>query len=142
MMEIKIIEVCFMIKKWKLSVAVLSLTAILLPADKAFAFGFEAQSQAERVGSVAFGVALLIIMLIAVYKAFTRSFFNGFVAAIGFFLSVDTVLFHWIFQLHRITKGPEANILEPVFVVIGAIFIWFGVRSEKKISRPSSRSSR
>ncbi|MFC0189201.1 DUF2243 domain-containing protein [Fictibacillus aquaticus] len=130
-----------MSRKWLLTGAVLFLTAVLLPSEKAFAFGFEAKSQGERIGAVAFGIVLLIIMLFAVYKAFTRSFFNGFVAAIGFFLSVDTVVFHWIFQLHRITKGPEANILEPIFVVIGAIFIWYGVRSEKKISRPSSHSS-
>ncbi|MFC7371720.1 DUF2243 domain-containing protein [Fictibacillus iocasae] len=116
-------------------------TAVLF-SDPVLAFGFEAQSQEERIGAVIFGVVLLITMLFAIYKAFTRSFFNGFVGAIGFFLSLDTVLFHWIFQLHRITKGPEANVLEPIFVGVGIIFIVFSLYSEKKLSLPFSRSKR
>jgi uncharacterized membrane protein len=56
---------------------------------------------------------------------------NGFLVAIGTFLSFDMILFHWVFQLHRLTSGPEANVLEPFFVLLGVVFIVIGLRRER-----------
>ncbi len=41
------------------------------------------------------------------------------------------LLFHWVFQLHRLTSGPEANVLEPFFVLLGVVFIVIGLRRER-----------
>ena len=68
-----------------------------------------------------------------VSKLFSRAFFHGFLVATGTILSFDIVLFHWIFQLHRITNGPEADVLEPIFVLFGCCLTWWGIRQEKKL---------
>jgi hypothetical protein len=30
-------------------------------------------------------------------------------------------VFHWVFGLHRITAGTEANVIEPILVAIGGV---------------------
>ncbi|WP_456279284.1 hypothetical protein [Bacillus sp. AK128] len=94
------------------------------------AAGLKAESQLERIGAVLFGVLVLLIFMVIAHRFFSRSFFQGFVVATGLFLSFDIVVFHWVFQLHRITNGPEANWLEPVLVIGGVIFIWYGIKRE------------
>ncbi|MDQ0221354.1 hypothetical protein ELQ35_15700 [Peribacillus cavernae] len=63
---------------------------------------------------------------------FSRSFFQGFIEAAGLFLSFDIIVFHWVFQLHRITNGTEANWLGPILVVFGSIFVWYGIKRERQ----------
>lgn len=48
------------------------------------------------------------------------------------FLSVDMALFHWIFRLHRLTSGPEADILEPILVLVGIGFVVYGLARERQ----------
>lgn len=84
-----------------------------------------------RLAVVGLGCVLLVLFLVAAARR-SRAFFNGFLIAVGTFLTVDMILFHWIFQLHRITSGPEANILEPFFVGLGAVFIVVGMRRERR----------
>ncbi|WP_142383599.1 DUF2243 domain-containing protein [Bacillus sp. V5-8f] len=98
----------------------------------AFAAGLKADSPAERIGAVVFGMAVLMILMGLFKKFFSQSFFQGFIVAAGLFLSFDIVVFHWVFQLHRITNGPEANWLEPVLVVFGSIFVWYGITKERQ----------
>jgi hypothetical protein len=97
----------------------------------AFAYGLKAESSLERIGAVFFGVLVLGVLMVIFRRLFSAAFFNGFTAATGLFLSFDIAVFHWIFQLHRITNGPEANWLEPLFVIGGSFLVWYGVRRER-----------
>jgi uncharacterized membrane protein len=97
---------------------------------KSSAAGLKAETEGERIGAVLFGMLILLILMFIAHLIFSKSFIQGFIVATGLFLSFDIVVFHWIFQLHRITNGPEANWLEPILVVSGIIFIWYGIRRE------------
>jgi uncharacterized membrane protein len=99
-----------------------------------YAMGLPATTMGERIGAVMFGVIALFILMVVMRRYFNNSCYKGFVVATGLFLSFDIVVFHWIFQLHRITNGPEANIFEPIFVVVGTIFVIYGLRKERKDS--------
>lgn len=125
------------------AVAAFFVTDFLFHIIDAFAAGLKADTPLERIGAVLCGITVLLILMAVFRKFFSRSFFNGFTVAVGLFLSFDIVVFHWIFQLHRITNGPEANWLEPVFVVTGIIFVTYGVKKEgslKNTSKPSDVS--
>ena len=98
---------------------------------KAFAWELKAVSAGERIGAVFIGIIILFILLLFISKRYNSSFFHGFLAAIGLFLTVDNILFHWVFQLHRVTSGPEANILEPMFVSIGIVLVYYTWKKEK-----------
>jgi uncharacterized membrane protein len=101
--------------------------------SEALAFGLKATTLAERLGSVLLGVAVLFATMFAARHVFGKPFFHGFVVSAGVFLSFDIVLFHWLFQLHRITSGPEADILEPLFVLLGVAMITFGITQERRL---------
>jgi uncharacterized membrane protein len=107
------------------------ITSLYFHSMKAYAMGVQLDSPIERIAAVGTGLAILCIFIIIFKKLFSSSFFNGFLVACGLFLSFDIVVFHWFFQLHRITSGPEANWLEPIFVLFGTILLVYGVRSEK-----------
>lgn len=92
--------------------------------------GLKAETMGGRIGAVGVGVAILLVLMAVVRKVFAPAFFNGFVVACGLFLSFDIVVFHWVFALHRLTNGPEADWLEPVFVVFGCLLLTYGVRRE------------
>jgi hypothetical protein len=98
----------------------------------AHAFGFTNSKAIDRIGAVFFGIVVLLIFMEVFRRFFSPSFFNGFVVATGLFLSFDILVFHWIFKLHRITNGPEANVLEPIFVCFGLLLFWQGLRREIK----------
>lgn len=100
----------------------------------ALAFGLKANTGPERIGAVGFGILILLLLMILFYRMFSKSFFHGFIVATGLFLSFDIVMFHWIFQLHRITSGPEADWLEPLFVLGGTILLIIGIRKERASS--------
>jgi hypothetical protein len=86
-------------------------------------------TMAGRLGVIGFAVVCLIFFL-ALSKRRGELFFRGFLVAIGTFLSFDMILLHWVFRLHRLTSGPEADVIEPLFVVLGVAFIAYGLRSE------------
>ena len=100
--------------------------------NDAVAFGLKATTLPERLGAVFVGVAVLLASIVVVRRLCGQSFFNGFVTASGTILSFDIVLFHWIFQLHRITNGPEADVLEPIFVLFGVGLMWWGITHERR----------
>jgi hypothetical protein len=102
-------------------------------STSAFAWELKAETIGERIGAVFYGVTILIIILLIIYKRYNSSFFNGFLAAIGLFLTVDNILFHWVFQLHRVTNGPEANVLEPLFVAAGIGLVYYTWRKEQQL---------
>lgn len=111
------------------------LTDFLFHLIDALAFGMKAETQVGRIGAVFFGICVLLILMAIFHRFFSRSFFNGFTVATGLFLSFDIVVFHWIFQLHRITNGPEANWLEPLFVLAGIGLVWYGVKKERMVEK-------
>jgi hypothetical protein len=85
-------------------------------------------TMAGRLGVIGFAVICLIFFLVLARRR-GDSFFRGFLVAIGTFLSFDMILLHWVFRLHRLTSGPEADVIEPLFVVLGVAFIVYGLRS-------------
>lgn len=115
------------------AVAAFFVTDFFFHIVDALAAGLKADTPMERIGAILIGITVLLILMAVFHKFFSRSFFNGFTVATGLFLSFDIVVFHWIFQLHRITNGPEASWLEPVFVATGIIFVIYGVKKERKI---------
>ena len=97
---------------------------------EAIAFTLKATTLTERLSSVFAAAILLLFLAYLVFRLFNRSFFHGFIVSAGLILSLDIVLLHWIFQLHRITSGPEANVLEPLFVLCGTAVTIIGVKRE------------
>jgi len=98
--------------------------------SEALAFTLRATTLVERLGSVLVAAILLVLLAYLAFRFFSRSFFHGFIVAAGLILSLDIVLLHWIFRLHRITSGPEADVLEPLFVLCGIALTIIGVRRE------------
>lgn len=114
------------------AIAAFFVTDFLFHLIDALAYGLKAETTGQRLGAVFFGICVLFILMGIFYRFFSKAFFNGFTVATGLFLSFDIVVFHWIFQLHRITSGPEANWLEPLFVIAGIILVWQGISKERK----------
>jgi hypothetical protein len=102
-----------------------------LQATPVLAAGLTATTTTQRVLVVLLGASILLLMLVLVQRWFARAFFLGFVVAVGFFLSFDIVIFHWVFQLHRITAGREADLIEPLLVAVGIGNLIYGLRGER-----------
>jgi uncharacterized membrane protein len=109
------------------------ITSLYFHSLKAYAMGVQLETATERISAVLTGLAILLFLMVIFKKLFSSSFFHGFIVAAGLFLSFDIVVFHWFFHLHRITSGPEANWLEPLFVILGIILLIYGVKKEKVI---------
>jgi len=92
-----------------------------------------------RVAVVLLAVAILIGTLVPAKRLGSSSFFHGFLVAVGVFLSIDIVVVHWIFRLHRVTAGPEASVIEPILVAAGVAFVIYGLRRERRSSHGSRR---
>jgi len=90
------------------------------------------ETMAGRVAVVLLAVAILIISVVLAKRLGSSSFFHGFLVAVGVFLSIDIVIVHWIFRLHRVTAGPEANVIEPILVAAGAAFVIYGLHRERR----------
>jgi hypothetical protein len=99
----------------------------------------EPETAEGRVAVVLVGAATLLLTLALAKRSYPSSFFRGFLVAVGVIFSFDIVVFHWVFGLHRITAGTEANVIEPIVVAIGAVFVTLGLRSEAQSRHPPSR---
>ncbi len=93
-----------------------------------FGSGLTVATMTGRIAVVALGAAVPIGCLVASGRFFSRSFFHGFMVSAGIFLSFDIVVFHAC----RITSGPEANVIEPILVLIGIGFVAYGLTHEKR----------
>lgn len=100
-----------------------------------------AETSAERILVVVLGAVVLLLSLALVQRLYPGSFFRGFLVAVGIFLSFDIVVFHWIFRLHRITEGSEANVIEPLLVLFGIGLVAYGIRSELADRRGAAREA-
>ncbi len=91
-------------------------------------------TMAGRIGVILLAVVFLVVFL-ALAKRKGDAFFRGFLVAVGTFLTVDMILLHWVFRLHRLTSGPEADVIEPIFVLLGVAFIAYGLRRDAPNAR-------
>ena len=85
-----------------------------------------------RVAVVLLGAATLVLTLALARRSSSSSFFRGFLVAVGVIFSFDIVVFHWVFGLHRITAGTEADVIEPIVVATGVAFVALGLRNEAR----------
>ena len=99
--------------------------------------GFVPQTMLGRIGGVVLAVAILLGTIWLAHR-YSVSFVNGFLVAVGIFLTVDLFLVHWVLELHRVTSGPEALWVEIVLFVAGMLFLVMGLRRE---SRQASSST-
>src|SRR5437879_6329917 len=76
--------------------------------------------------------AVLIGFLVWSKRATSASFFWGVLAGTGLFLSFDIVWVHWIFGLHHLTNTEMDLVLEPLLVLVGIAFLWFGITRERR----------
>lgn len=88
---------------------------------------------AGQLAVIAVAVAVLIGFLLWSYRATSASFFRGSLAGIGLVLSFDIVWVHWIFGLHHLTNTQMDLVLEPLFVTVGLIFLWFAITREGRV---------
>jgi uncharacterized membrane protein len=95
-----------------------------------FESGLGVTTMAGRITVLALGAAVFIACAEAA-RRYSRAFFHGFLVSAGIFLSFDVVVFHWLFGLHRVTSGPEANIIEPLAVLLAIVFIAYGLSGER-----------
>jgi hypothetical protein len=92
---------------------------------------FGVTTMTGRIAVLALGSAVFIACAEAARRYYARAFFHGLLVSAGIFLSFDVVVFHWLFGLHRVTSGPEANVIEPLAVLLGIGFIAYGLTHEK-----------
>ena len=95
------------------------------------AFMVPVDTSAGKLAVVILAVAFLIGFILWSKQTKSASFFRGVLAGMGFVLSVDIVLVHWIFGLHHITNTQMDIVLEPLFVVLGLVFLWFAITRER-----------
>jgi hypothetical protein len=88
----------------------------------------------SQIAVVAAAVVSLIGFLLWSKRTTSAAFFRGVLAGMGFVLSVDIVWVHWIFGLHHITNTQMDLVLEPLFVFLGLVFLWFAITRERRLS--------
>ncbi len=100
------------------------------------------ETMAGRIAVVLLAVAILILTSYWRSASARPRSFTGFLVAVGIFLSIDIVVVHWIFRLHRVTAGPEANVIEPILVAAGLGFVIYGLRRERRsyVTPPASQT--
>jgi len=80
-------------------------------------------------------IAVLVGLLVWSKRRTSYSFFLGVLAGSGLVLSFDVVWIHWVFGLHHVTNSQEDLVLEPLFVLTGLAFAWFGITRERHDGR-------
>jgi hypothetical protein len=93
---------------------------------------FPMSTASGRIAVLAVAVAVLVGFFLWSRRGLSLSFFRGVLAGSGLILSFDIVWIHWLFGLHRITNSPEDLVLEPLFVLTGLAFMWFGISQERR----------
>lgn len=93
---------------------------------------FSIETALGRLAVLVVAVAVLIVSLLWARRAASPSFFLGMLVGTGLVLSFDIVWVHWIFGLHHVTNHQEDLVLEPLLIVTGLAFIWFGISRERR----------
>jgi hypothetical protein len=89
-------------------------------------------ASAGQIAVLTAALAALTGFLLWSRSSTSTSFFLGALAGVGFVLSFDIVWVHWIFGLHHLTNTQMDLVLEPVFVLLGLAFLWFGITREHR----------
>jgi hypothetical protein len=84
-----------------------------------------------RLSVLAVAIGALIAFLWWCRRNMSNSFFLGVLAGTGLVLSFDVIWVHTLFGLHHLTNAPEDIVLEPLLVLGGLIFLWFGISRER-----------
>jgi len=92
---------------------------------------FPVTTPAGKIAVIAVAIAVLIGFLVWSKRATSDAFFRGVLAGMGLVLSFDIVWVHWIFGLHHVTNTQMDLVLEPVLVLAGLGFLWFGITRER-----------
>lgn len=112
------------------------------PADVVLAFTlFPVTSPAPMLLVLLVAVAVLVAFLIWSKRAASNSFFLGVLAGTGLVLSFDIVWVHWLFGLHHLTNTRMDLILEPLLVLLGIVFLWFGISRERRAQAAHAASA-
>lgn len=85
-----------------------------------------------QIAVLAVAIAVLIGFLFWSKQTASASFFWGVLAGNGFVLSFDIVWVHWMFGLHHLTNTQMDLVLEPLLVLLGIIFLCFGITRERR----------
>jgi cytochrome c oxidase assembly factor CtaG len=93
---------------------------------------FVIETGVGRLAVVVVAVGVLIGFLLWSRQANSNSFFFGVLAGTGVVLSFDIVWIHWIFGLHHVTNSQLDLVLEPLLVLAGVVFLWFGITRERR----------
>src|SRR5262245_21470581 len=88
------------------------------------------ETMAGRLSVLLFAM-LSLVLFMALARRRSDEFFRGFLVAVGSFLSFDVIVIHIVFRLHRLPSGPEADYVEPFFILLGVAFILYGLRAGK-----------
>jgi drug/metabolite transporter (DMT)-like permease len=96
---------------------------------------FAISTAGGRIAVLAVALAGLVGFLLWSKRATSNSFFLGVLAGTGLVLSFDIAWVHWIFGLHHVTNSREDAVIEPLFVLTGLIFMWYGITRERRHSR-------
>ena len=93
---------------------------------------FPIETALGRLAVLLIAFAVLVASLLRARRAASPSFFLGMLVGTGLVLSFDIVWVHWIFGLHHLTNHQEDLVLEPLLVVTGLAFMWFGISRERR----------
>jgi threonine/homoserine/homoserine lactone efflux protein len=92
---------------------------------------FPVSTAVGRIAVLVVAIAVLVGFLLWSRRARSNSFFLGVLSGAGLVLSFDIVWIHWLFGLHHVTNTREDLVLEPLLVLTGLVFLWFGLRREQ-----------
>jgi len=93
---------------------------------------FPVNTAVGQIAVLTVAVAVLVAFLLWSKRAASDSFFLGILTGTGFVFSFDIVWVHWIFGLHHLTNSELDLILEPLLVLAGLGFMWFGITGERR----------
>jgi hypothetical protein len=111
------------------------------PLDLCLAIAiYPVESPAAKLAAVAIAFAGLIISFFWSKGAGSNSFFLGTLTGAGFVVCIDIITLHWIFALHHLTNTDMDLVLEPLFVLLGLGFLWFGITRELGYQAVTKRS--
>ncbi len=96
---------------------------------------FQVAGTTGRLLVLAVAFAVLIGFLLWSRRTASYSFFLGLLAGTGLVLSFDIIWVHWIFGLHHVTNHSEDAVIEPLFVLLGVFFVWYGITKERRLVR-------
>jgi hypothetical protein len=95
---------------------------------------YPVDSAAGKIAVIAGAVVVMVGFQLWTYRTKSPPFFFGLLTGTGLVFSFDIVWVHWIFGLHHLTNTEMDLVLEPLLVLTGLAFMWFGITQERQRS--------